>query len=58
MRSRSDLIRQLLGLRPAPEFEAWLQALGIFNERGQIAPLSALPEPFGRMLTRLGEVSA
>lgn len=26
--------RKVLGLRPAPEFEAWLQKQGIFNEQG------------------------
>ncbi|PJJ60551.1 ethanolamine ammonia-lyase subunit EutB [Hymenobacter chitinivorans] len=31
-------LRQVLGLRPAPEFEAWLQQQGIFNERGQLLP--------------------
>jgi ethanolamine ammonia-lyase large subunit len=24
-------LRQLLGLRPAPEFEAWLQHMGVFE---------------------------
>ncbi|WP_210517896.1 ethanolamine ammonia-lyase subunit EutB [Hymenobacter terricola] len=27
-------VRQVLGLRPAPEFEAWLQQQGIFDEHG------------------------
>jgi ethanolamine ammonia-lyase large subunit len=31
-------LRQVLGLRPAPEFEAWLQKQGIFNELGQLLP--------------------
>ncbi|NJK97713.1 MAG: ethanolamine ammonia-lyase subunit EutB [Bacteroidales bacterium] len=30
-------IRQLLGLRPAPEFEQWLLKMGILNEKLQIA---------------------
>ena len=29
--------RATLGLRPAPEFEAWLQGLGILDERGALA---------------------
>ena len=31
-------LRQVLGLRPAPEFAAWLQQQGIFDERGQQLP--------------------
>ena len=31
------LVRRLLGLRPAPEFEAWLQSRGIFRD-GQLLP--------------------
>jgi ethanolamine ammonia-lyase large subunit len=46
-------VRHLLGLRPAPEFEAWLRALGIFDERGRPRQTGALPEPFGRALARL-----
>ncbi|RSK33095.1 ethanolamine ammonia-lyase subunit EutB [Hymenobacter metallilatus] len=34
-------LRQVLGLRPAPEFEAWLQQQGIFGEQGQLLPASA-----------------
>ncbi|MDO7854291.1 ethanolamine ammonia-lyase subunit EutB [Hymenobacter convexus] len=29
-------LRQVLGLRPAPEFEAWLLRQGIFGENGQL----------------------
>jgi len=38
-------LREVLGLRPAPEFEAWLQAMGIFDERNRLAG--------GRQATRL-----
>ncbi|NML65286.1 ethanolamine ammonia-lyase subunit EutB [Hymenobacter sp. RP-2-7] len=31
-------LRQTLGLRPAPEFEAWLQQQGIFSAQGQLRP--------------------
>ena len=31
-------LRQVLGLRPAPEFEAWLQQQGIFSVQGQLRP--------------------
>lgn len=30
-------LRQVLGLRPAPEFEAWLNGMGIFNGRNSLA---------------------
>jgi ethanolamine ammonia-lyase large subunit len=30
-------VRELLGLRPAPEFAAWLEAKGIFRG-GRLAP--------------------
>jgi ethanolamine ammonia-lyase large subunit len=31
-------IRQVLGLRAAPEFEAWMMRAGIFDEEGVLAP--------------------
>jgi ethanolamine ammonia-lyase large subunit len=31
-------LRELLGLRPAPEFEAWLQAMGIMDDRSRLLP--------------------
>lgn len=31
-------VRAALGLRPAPEFEAWLQNFGIMDEQGRIRP--------------------
>ncbi|MEF2074505.1 ethanolamine ammonia-lyase subunit EutB [Consotaella aegiceratis] len=31
-------LRQVLGLRAAPEFEVWLQTVGIFNEAGSLLP--------------------
>lgn len=34
-------LRQVLGLRPAPEFEAWLDAMGIFNGRNSLADAHA-----------------
>ena len=43
--------RRLLGLRPAPEFEAWLQAMGMFDDAGR--PGSTLPPQFLRALARL-----
>jgi Ethanolamine ammonia-lyase, large subunit len=34
-------VRGLYGLRPAPEFEAWLERSGLFDERGRRLPASA-----------------
>ena len=31
-------LREALGLRPAPEFEAWLQAMGIMDDRSRLLP--------------------
>jgi ethanolamine ammonia-lyase large subunit len=36
-------VRSLLGLKPAPEFEAWLLKMRIFDEHGRLAPGRALP---------------
>jgi ethanolamine ammonia-lyase large subunit len=33
-------LRQLLGLRPAPEFEAWLLQMGILDERLRLQPVT------------------
>jgi ethanolamine ammonia-lyase large subunit len=33
-------LRQVLGLRPAPEFEAWLQKMKIFDETNRLMPIS------------------
>ena len=43
-------VRRLLGLRPAPEFEAWLQRMRIFEGEGVAQLGSALPEPFAQAL--------
>ena len=36
-------VRQLLGKRRAPEFEAWLQAQGITDAQGRVRPARELP---------------
>ncbi|MEK6261732.1 MAG: ethanolamine ammonia-lyase subunit EutB [Planctomycetota bacterium] len=36
----SHFLRQTLGLRPAPEFEAWLQLNGILDEQLRLQPVS------------------
>ncbi|MBO0950153.1 ethanolamine ammonia-lyase subunit EutB [Fibrella forsythiae] len=35
----AQYVRQVLQLRPAPEFELWLQKMGIMNERLQLQPV-------------------
>ncbi|GAB0114496.1 ethanolamine ammonia-lyase subunit EutB [Acidisoma sp. C75] len=42
-------LRQMLGLRAAPEFEAWLGRVGLLDQAGRIRPRS-LPERFQRLL--------
>lgn len=34
----SQYVRQLLGLRPAPEFEKWLETMGIADRQGVLLP--------------------
>jgi ethanolamine ammonia-lyase large subunit len=55
------VLRQTLGLRAAPEFEAWLQAVGVFEagEGSRLADLGdRLPAPFAPVLERLGRLEA
>ena len=47
------VLRQLLGLRPAPEFEAWLQRMGIFESGGRSRLLDGLPASLAPALLRL-----
>lgn len=37
-------LREALGLRPSPEFESWLQAMGVMDDRNRLLP------PEGRVL--------
>jgi ethanolamine ammonia-lyase large subunit len=46
-------VRRLLGLKPAPEFEAWLQAMGIFTGQDPVQLGTVLPPQFQRALERL-----
>jgi len=32
-------LRRLMGLRPAPEFEAWLRSAGVLDETGKLRPM-------------------
>jgi len=43
-------VRKVLGLRPAPEFEAWLQHMGIFEPGDPERLVDAVPKPFERAL--------
>jgi ethanolamine ammonia-lyase large subunit len=36
----SHYLRQVLGLRPAPEFEAWLQKMRIVGATGKLQPIA------------------
>jgi len=45
--------RRVLGLRPAPEFAAWLRDMDIFSDDAQLAPGRAIPAPFQRALLQL-----
>ena len=43
-------LRQMMGLKPAPEFETWLDRVGLTDEAGRVRPLD-MPERFQRLLT-------
>jgi ethanolamine ammonia-lyase large subunit len=45
----AQYVRQVLGLKPAPEFEAWLAKAGVVDERGQLAPAAARNALIGSM---------
>jgi ethanolamine ammonia-lyase large subunit len=46
-------VRKVLGLRPAPEFESWLQDTGIFEHGDDVRLAERLPQPFQRALEHL-----
>ena len=45
--------RRVLGLQPAPEFLAWLRAMGIFTGDGEVSLGRSLPAPFARALMQV-----
>lgn len=45
--------RRVLGLKPAPEFEAWLRGLGIFHGDREVMLGGAVPAPFAGALLQL-----
>jgi ethanolamine ammonia-lyase large subunit len=46
-------VRQVLGLRPAPEFEQWLQQQQIFTEQNQLSLQADIPTLFKSALNQL-----
>jgi ethanolamine ammonia-lyase large subunit len=48
-------VRQVLGLKPAPEFEQWLQQHRIFNTENQLLEQTDIPVLFKQSLQKLGE---
>lgn len=47
-------VRDVLGLQPSPEFQAWLQDMAIFNQDGKLAVTNQLPPAFKHLQNRLG----
>lgn len=47
-------VRDVLGLQPSPEFQAWLQDMAIFNQDGKLAVTNQLPPAFQHLQNRLG----
>ena len=45
--------RKVLGLKPAPEFEEWLQGAGIFAKGEELKLSDTMPQPFRRALAQL-----
>jgi ethanolamine ammonia-lyase large subunit len=45
-------LRHLFDRRPAPEFDRWLERMGMYGEGGRIAPQSSAAIPFHRLLGR------
>lgn len=46
--------RRALNLKPAPEFEAWLARMGVFEDTGRFTPSAALPSAFRHSLKAVG----
>jgi ethanolamine ammonia-lyase large subunit len=42
-------LRQMLALKPAPEFEAWLERAGLMDAAGRVRPLE-MPERFHKLI--------
>jgi ethanolamine ammonia-lyase large subunit len=50
------VMRQIMGLRAAPEFEAWLQSMQVFEAGEQSRLAHAMPPNFANTLRRLESV--
>jgi ethanolamine ammonia-lyase large subunit len=46
--------RQVLGLRPAPEFEAWLRSLGMSDADGRVLPVEVDQSPLRALTSKVG----
>ena len=46
-------VRQVLGLRPAPEFESWLQEQGIYDAENRLLSRSDVPQLFKAALQQI-----
>ncbi|MEP6574345.1 MAG: ethanolamine ammonia-lyase subunit EutB [Gemmatimonadota bacterium] len=46
-------LREMLGLRPAPEFEEWLKRMGVFDSSGRLAPARQTALPLDRFMKSL-----
>ncbi|MDI9916400.1 ethanolamine ammonia-lyase subunit EutB [Rhodococcus sp. IEGM 1379] len=45
-------VRRVLGLQPAPEFEAWLHGLGMTDDNGRVLPIDAGSSPLRALAVR------
>jgi ethanolamine ammonia-lyase large subunit len=48
-------VREVLGLKPAPEFEAWLAGVGLLDSAGRVAEIGQSREAQRRLLRRLAD---
>ena len=47
-------LRTTLGVRPAPEFEAWLERMDMMDTRGRMRALSPQSPQLARLITQAG----
>ena len=48
-------VREVLGLKPAPEFEAWLSGIGLLDSAGRVAQVGQSREAQRRLLAHLAD---
>jgi ethanolamine ammonia-lyase large subunit len=51
-------LREVLGLRPAPEFEAWLEKIGLMDARGAIRDITGTAHPLTAIAAPGGDEAA